>query len=61
MTQHGVCQVLSFCEALKLVYQLKLVLSLESPIIFDERFKVTSIPCFIPAFNLLKGKSKMFL
>ena len=31
----------------------KLFSSLESPIIFDERFKVTSIPFFIADFNLL--------
>ena len=31
----------------------KLVLSLESPITFDKRFKVTSIPILITGFNLL--------
>ena len=31
----------------------KLVLSLELPIKFDERFKVTSVPFFITDFNLL--------
>ena len=31
----------------------KLVLSLESPITFDERFRVTSVVFFIPDFNLL--------
>ena len=31
----------------------QLVLSLEFPIRFDERFKVTSAPFFIPDFNLL--------
>ena len=31
----------------------KLVLSLELPIKFDERFKVTSVPFLIPDFNLL--------
>ena len=31
----------------------KLVLSLEFPIKFDERFKVTSVQFFIPDFNLL--------
>ena len=31
----------------------KLVSSLEFPIKFDERFKVTSVPFFIPHFNLL--------
>ena len=31
----------------------KLVSSLESPITFDERFKVTSVLFFIPDFNLL--------
>ena len=46
-------------EALKFVYQLiiifvkKLVSSLESPITFDERFKVTSVPIFVPDFSLL--------
>ena len=32
----------------------KLVLSLESPITFDQRFKVTLAPLFIPDFNLLR-------
>ena len=31
----------------------KLYSSLELPITFDERFKVTSVPFFIPDFNLL--------
>ena len=31
----------------------KLFSSLESPVTFDERFKVTSRPFFIPDFNLL--------
>ena len=31
----------------------KLVSSSESPIIFDERFKVTSVPLFITNFNLI--------
>ena len=31
----------------------ELVSSLESPIIFDERFKLTWVPSFIPDFNLL--------
>ena len=31
----------------------KLVLSLESPVTFDERFRVTSVVFFIPDFNLL--------
>ena len=31
----------------------KLVSALELPITFDERFKVTSVPFFIPDFNLL--------
>ena len=30
-----------------------LILSLEFPITFDERFKVTSVAFFIPDFNLL--------
>ena len=32
----------------------KLFLSLESQIIFEERFKVTSVPSFIADFNLLR-------
>ena len=32
----------------------KLFSSLESPTIFDERFKVTSVPFFIEDFNLLR-------
>ena len=35
----------NFCE--------KLVSSLELPIKFDERFKVTSVPFFMSDFNLL--------
>ena len=31
----------------------KLILSLKSPVTFDERFNVTSVKFFIPAFNLL--------
>ena len=31
----------------------KLVSSLEFPIKFDERIKVTSVPFFVPDFNLL--------
>ena len=31
----------------------KLVSSLESPVTFDERFKVNLGPCFIPDLNLL--------
>ena len=31
----------------------KLVSSLEPPIIFDERFKLTSVPYFIRDYNLL--------
>ena len=31
----------------------KLVFSLEQPITFDERFKVTSVPFLVPNFNLL--------
>ena len=31
----------------------KLVLSLELPIKFDEKFKITSVPFFITDFNLL--------
>ena len=46
-------------DALKFVYQFinnsfrKLVASLESPITFDERFKITSVPLSIPDVNLL--------
>ena len=35
----------------------KLVSSLELQIIFDERFKVTSVQFFIPNINLLSCKS----
>ena len=35
------------------VYFRKLVSSLELPIRFNERFKVTSVPFFIPDFNSL--------
>ena len=38
----------------------KLVSSLESPIAFDERFKVTSVPFFIPDFNLLSCELDYF-
>ena len=31
----------------------KLVSTLESPTTFDEKFKVTPVPYFIPDFNLL--------
>ena len=34
----------------------KLVLSLESPITFDQRFKVTLVPLFIPDFNVLRTR-----
>ena len=36
-------------EASKLVHQL----ALESPISFDERFRITSVPFCIPDFNSL--------
>ena len=38
----------------------KLVLSFESPTKFDEKFKVTSVPFFIPAFNLLSCELENF-
>ena len=38
----------------------KLVSSLESPIIFDEKFKVTSVSIFIADFNLLSWKLAHF-
>ena len=38
----------------------KLVSSLDSPTAFDERFKVTSVPFFIPDFNLLSCKLDNF-
>ena len=38
----------------------KLVSSLESPNTFEERFKVTSVPFFIPDFNLLSCKLDNF-
>ena len=39
----------------------KLVSSLELPITFDERFEVTSVPFFIPSFNLLSCELKNFI
>ena len=38
----------------------KLVSSLELPITFDESFKVTSGPIFIPDFDLLACKDRQF-
>ena len=38
----------------------KLFSSLESPITFDEIFKITSVPFFIPNFNLLSYKLDNF-
>ena len=38
----------------------KLFSSLESPITFEEIFKVTSVPFFIPDFNLLSYKLDNF-
>ena len=38
----------------------KLVSSLELPIRFDERFKVTSVPFFIAEFNLLSWELENF-
>ena len=37
-------------------FRWKLVASSESPVTFDERFKVTSVPCFIDDFSLLSSK-----
>ena len=39
----------------------KLVSSLELPITFDERFKVTSVPFFIPDFNLSCEKRQFYI
>ena len=39
----------------------KLVSSLESPITFSESFKVTSVPLFIPDFNLLTCELDYFM
>ena len=36
-----------------IIFRRKLVLSLQSPIAFDERFKVISVPPFIRLFSLL--------
>ena len=50
-------------EALKFVYQFinnscgKLVASLESPITFDEKFKINSVRFFIPDVNLFSCES----
>ena len=38
----------------------KLVSSLEQPITFDERFKVTSVPFLVPDFNLLSWELDNF-
>ena len=43
-------------EASKFVYELVI----ESLITFDERFKVPSVPFFIPDFNLLSCESEDF-
>ena len=53
------------CEASNLVYQLMLtyvksVWSLESPVTFDERFKVTSVPFFMSDFYFIKLKVRQF-
>ena len=53
-------------KSLKLVYLLiiilwgKLVYSLKSPIKFDKTLKVTSVPFFIPYFNLLSCELENF-
>ena len=39
----------------------KLVSSLESLATFDERFKDTSVPFFVPDFKLLNCKLKCFI
>ena len=38
----------------------KLVSSLEFPVKFDERFKVTSVPFFMRDFNLLSCELQIF-
>ena len=38
----------------------KLISSLDLPITFDKRFKVTSVPFCIPDFNLLSGELDNF-
>ena len=38
----------------------KLVSSLESPVTFNERFKVTLLPFFVPDFNLSSCKLDSF-
>ena len=42
------------------VYAKKLFSSLESPTRFDESFKVTSVPFFIPSLNLLRCEIESF-
>ena len=52
----------SYYHFLSVYYDLcgKLISPLESLITFDERFKVTSVPIFIPDFNLLNCESNNF-
>ena len=46
-------QIFQTCESVNNSLYGKLVSSLEFPIKFDEKFKVTSVPFFTPDFNLL--------
>ena len=46
-------QKLETCVLLNSSLREKSFSSLESPTVFDEIFKVTSVPSFIPDFNLL--------
>ena len=47
-------RMLKYFVLVKIIYVENYVSSLESPITFDERFKVTWVSFFVPDFNLLR-------
>ena len=53
-------QVFETCVSVNNILCGKLVSSLEFPIKFHERFKVTSVPFFIPDFTLLRFELEYF-
>ena len=53
-------RILKICISVNNNLSGKLVSSLETLITFDERFKVTSVPFFIPDFNLLSCELENF-
>ena len=53
-------RILETCVLVNINLCGKLVLSLESPTTLDERFKVTSVPFFVPDFNLWSCKLDNF-